>query len=172
MKRKINETWIRRSLFVLLLLLVFVLQSTDGLLPAVFGVRPLLLIPAVICIGMFEREVAGLLFGLFAGLLWDTLHLTHNYHAVALTILGFACGVLAHKLLRNNIMTVTLLNLICTTLYCGVHWLVHSGPTYVGVLYKTYLPTLVYTLLLGTALYYLVRFLSRRFVANTQEAPV
>ena len=47
------------------------MQNTDGFFPQIFGVRALLLIPAVVCAAMFERDIVGMLFGLFAGMLWD-----------------------------------------------------------------------------------------------------
>ena len=46
----------RRICLALILLLVSVLQNTDGLFPQIFGVRALLLIPFVVCIAMYERD--------------------------------------------------------------------------------------------------------------------
>ena len=78
-----KNIYIRRALYALLLLLAAVLQNTQGLFPEIFGVRAMLLIPAVVCIGMHERDIAGLFFGLSAGRL-----IRHNSKWHPLTLLN------------------------------------------------------------------------------------
>ena len=62
---------VRVFFHILMLILIFLLQSAPYLMPRIGGVYPLLLIPAVVCIGMFERELVGGFLGLLAGVLWD-----------------------------------------------------------------------------------------------------
>ena len=58
MRRSTKILFVRRTVFVLLILAVHILQNTRGLFPEIFGVKANPLIPLVICIGMFEREIA------------------------------------------------------------------------------------------------------------------
>ena len=61
MIRDLNKL-IRYLAYVLELLVLFMLQETPGLLPSIFGARPVLLFPAVVAIAMLEPEVPALLF--------------------------------------------------------------------------------------------------------------
>ena len=49
----------------------YIIQTTPGLFEF-FGIKPILVLPACICIAVFEGEFAGGLFGFFAGLLCDS----------------------------------------------------------------------------------------------------
>ena len=60
MIRDLNKL-IRYLAYVLELLVLFMLQETPGLLPSIFGARPVLLFPAVVAIAMLEPEVPALL---------------------------------------------------------------------------------------------------------------
>ena len=62
---------IRYLAYTLELLVLFMLQETPGLLPPLFGARPVLLFPAVITIAMFETEIPALAFGVVGGLFCD-----------------------------------------------------------------------------------------------------
>ena len=63
----------RRILLAVILVVTFLLQTTSGFFPAPFGIHACLLIPATVCIAMFEREFAGLFFGLAAGMMLETV---------------------------------------------------------------------------------------------------
>lgn len=158
----------RRLCYAALLVLLHLLQNTPGLIPAPFGVHAVILIPAVIAIGMFEREMSGMLFGLLAGLLWDAMDLSTNYHAIYLTLIGCFSGGLARHLMRNNIMTATLLNGLALGLYSLISWgvFVDFSSLWAGgflPLLRYYLPMFLYSLVLSPLVYYLVRAISRRF---------
>ena len=51
----------RRTVFVILILITNILQNTRGWFPEIFSARAFLLIPLIVCLGMFEREVVGAL---------------------------------------------------------------------------------------------------------------
>ncbi|NLX93857.1 MAG: rod shape-determining protein MreD [Clostridiales bacterium] len=157
-----KNIYIRRALYALLLLLTAVLQNTQGLFPEIFGVRAMLLIPAVVCIGMHERDVAGLFFGLFAGVLWDAFSAgPPNFNAIMLTVAGYVCGLLIGSIMRNNIMTALLLSTSFIFIYNTAYWLfayVVKGYDNVFEVYlRFYLPSVLYTVFFMPIFYYLVR---------------
>ena len=95
---------IRRAIYAGLILLTAVMQNTTGLFPEIFGVRAMLLIPAVVCIGMHERDIPGLFYGLLAGVVWDAFSAgPHSFNAVLLMTFGFVCGALIGTIMRNNL---------------------------------------------------------------------
>ena len=163
-----KNAYIRRLIFAAGLVFVALLQNTGGLLPSFFGFRAMPLIPAVVCIAMFEREMTGMFFGVFAGLLWDSTASTHgHFHAILLTCIAFACSALITHLFRNNIITASLFsggallvyNVVCIVrdLVIGSHW--DAG-------YKIltfYIPSGIYSLLFVVIFYFLVRAVEKKF---------
>ena len=62
---------VRIVIYTIELLLLYVLQTTRGLVPEFSGTRPLMLVCAAMMIALFEGDVTGLIFGIAAGLLID-----------------------------------------------------------------------------------------------------
>ena len=83
-----KNIYIRRLCLAAGLLLTALVQNTAGLLPSFFGIHAMPLIPAVVCAAMFERELPGMFFGVFAGLLWDSVSASGgHFHAALLTVM-------------------------------------------------------------------------------------
>ncbi len=76
--------------YLLLLYLLYILQATPGLF-TVWGVKPLLVLPAAICIAMREGDLTGGLLGAFAGILCDTSSFT-SFGFNAIFFLLFCVG--------------------------------------------------------------------------------
>ena len=69
--RRLGDRYLKWTAYGLLILLVTLLQATKGLIPPVFGVRPLLVVPLTVCIAMFTGPVGGAAAGIACGILWD-----------------------------------------------------------------------------------------------------
>ncbi len=157
----------RRLCLALILLLLSVLQNTNGLFPQIFGVRALLLIPAVVCIAMFERDIFGMIFGLFAGALWDVFSSGASYNALFLLTVGFICGTLINTIMRNNVVTAGILSFTAITLYNIIYWLfnfVFSGlDSAAFMLWRYYLPSILYTAVFIPVMFIIIRSVEKHF---------
>lgn len=157
----------RRICLALILLPVSVIQNTDGFFPQFFGVRALLLIPFVVCISMFERDICGMLLGLFAGALWDTVASGGSFNALYLTAIGFLCGTLINTIMRNNVVTAFILSTIATVIYNIGYWLFNyilgglDNAAY--MLLRYYLPSILYTVVLVPLIFIIVRSVEKKF---------
>ncbi len=158
---------IRRICLALIILLLSVMQNTDGFFPQIFGVRALLLIPFVVCVGMFERDIWGMILGLFAGLLWDITASGASFNALFLLAAGFVCGTLINTIMRNNIVTAGILSFIFSVFYNVGYWLFHYIITPMDsaafILIRYYIPSIIYTTVLTPVIFLLVRGLEKRF---------
>lgn len=158
---------LRRICLALILLLISVLQNTDGFFPQIFGVRALLLIPAVVCIAMFERDIFGMLFGLFAGALWDISASGASFNALFLLTIGFLCGTLINTIMRNNVVTAFLLSLASCIVYNIGYWLFHyiigGIDSALFILLRYYLPSIAYTVLLVPLIFIIIRSVEKKF---------
>lgn len=158
---------LRRICLALILLPVSVIQNTDGFFPQIFGVRALLLIPFVVCISMFERDIVGMLLGLFAGALWDIFASGASFNALFLTAVGFICGTLINTIMRNNVVTAFILSTAATLIYNICYWLFHyvfgGLDSAVYMLLRFYLPSIFYTVILVPIVFIIIRFVEKKF---------
>ena len=76
--------------YIIEIILVFVIQTTPGLLPEMGGTKPILLIPVALTIAFFEQEIPAMFFGLGCGVVLD-LSFSSNigYYAFFLTLICF-----------------------------------------------------------------------------------
>ena len=71
--------------------------------------RPCVMPVAVACIGLWEGTEKGSIFGLAGGCLWawsGPLSILGAWHIVALTLVGFGCGLLAQRFLLQSWKTI------------------------------------------------------------------
>lgn len=159
---------LRRFLLILVTLLTFTIQNTGGLFPAPAGIHAMLLVPLTVCIAMFEREFAGLFFGLFAGAMLDAFSSQSIcYHAVALTIIGFAAGALITYLMRNNLTCAVILCAISVFLYNTFYFIIHYAFSGIDNLLFTYLKyclfSSLYTVIFTPIFYFTVRTIVKKY---------
>lgn len=156
---------VRYLAYTLELLVLFMLQETPGLLPAIFGARPVLLFSAVITIAMFETEVPALAFGVLGGLFCDFgLSGTLGFHALVLGTLCFFISLLVRVYFQTNLATAIFTGVWSIALTVAAQWvflyaLYYSQPVY--ALTHHFLPKYFYTLLFLPLLYFLNRGLSQ-----------
>ena len=169
MIRDLNKL-IRYLAYVLELLVLFMLQETPGLLPSIFGARPVLLFPAVVAIAMLEPEVPALLFGVVGGLFCDFgLSGMLGFHALVLGVLCFFISLVIRAYLQNNMATAILtgvwsLGLVVLAQWFFLYFFQYSYPAY--ALTHHYLPKYFYTLLFLPLLYLLNLGLSQALGAQ------
>ena len=166
MRRNTKLLIIRWGILALGIVGLNIIQNTSGFFPEPFGVRAFLLIPAVVCIGMFEKEIAGAVFGIFAGALWDVYTPRGDgYNAFVLMALAVAAGLLIRYLMRNHMLTAFILCISANLLYVGFYVLFFITAQGLGdplyLLIRYYLPAAGYTSLFTPLFYLGVRVLAR-----------
>lgn len=149
----------RWILYFLELIVFYVLQTTPGIIPAIAGARPLLLIPAALTIAMFEGDVGGMVIGIAAGLLidmggGDLL----GFHAILLAILCFVLGSMTMQIFRTNLLVALLAALAAVPVVTLLQWVFfYILPGYGDLQYvfvTAIVPKMIYTFAV-TPLFYL-----------------
>lgn len=108
--------------YVIELILMFVLCTTPGLMPQLFGAKPALLVCVALTAAVFEREIPAMIIGMIAGILTDIgFSNSIGVFTIALTIMCFIVGYAA-----NNLIVAKFLNYL---LYAAVA---------VGILFMLY----------------------------------
>ena len=86
-----------------------------------FGVAPMLLPLAAVCVAVLEGTTAGAGFGLFVGILCDAAYfITDGAMTVGLCLIGVGAGALAQYVLRQNLVGGLLCSFAALALIDGV----------------------------------------------------
>lgn len=158
---------VRRCIFAVFIIVTFIFQNTGGLFPAPNGIHAILLLPLTICIAMFEREFAGMFFGLLAGALLDAFSTdTLCYHSLMFTAIGFFTGALITYLMRNNLVCATILTAVLTFIYNTVYYFLYcasdGNPKPVSLYFKYFFVSIIYTVIFTPLYYFIVREISKK----------
>ena len=145
-----NKTRLKKfTMYFLLILAAHIFQNVITIFPKLGGVRPVLIIPAVIGIAMFEGEIVGAVAGIFAGALWDTVTVfADGYNALILMVICAVSGVILRIFLQNNMLTFVLVNTVVTVFYF--------------IAYSLFLPMAVYSIVLTPLCYLIINFVNRK----------
>lgn len=155
------------TVYALIVFFAYIIQTTGGLLEF-YGIKPILVLPACICIAVFEGEFAGGLFGFFFGLFCDSAAETiFGFNALIFLVCCTLSGLVAIYLFRRSTMNVMLLCLAALFIRSALEFF------FVFVLYKYenlgsffYLeiaPQVVFSSLFSLPLCALFRYLHEKF---------
>ncbi len=163
-----KKTIERRAILALLTVVTFTFQQTGGLFPEPFGVKALLLIPLTVCISMFEREFAGIFFGLLAGAMLDGFSSQATvFSSLFFTVIGFSAGALITYLMRNNLMCATIMTAVSAFLYTAFIFIIYKAGDPVAspafIYFRYYLTSAIYSVILTPVYYLIVRAISKHF---------
>jgi len=172
MNKKTRAAVLQYCLYVLLLFLAYILQTTPGFLQ--FGeYKPMLIMPVMVSIAMQEREFVGGLMGALAGALCDLTSNTYfGFNAAMLLVFGAVTGLLCEYLTQRNLRNCLLLTGLFLVLVSGANYFFQfgiwhypdAGPRWILEILWTGLPTLV----LAVPVFFLFRWLSARFAVMRQ----
>lgn len=172
---RLSGRYLKWTAYGLLILGAGLLQMAPRVFPAVFGARPLLLIPIVVSIAMFEGPVGGAAAGIAGGLLWDLYaDRLFGFSALFLMAICCACGLLVRLLIRNNLLSAMLLfsgalltQGLMDWFFNYVLWM-KEDPLY--MLGRMLLPDMAYTLVVSPLLYGLTLLIAKTLAASGTDA--
>lgn len=120
------NSFFRYLTYVLELILTFVLTSTPGLMPELFGAKPALLICVALTAAVFEREIPAMIIGMVAGILTDLGYSNSiGVFTILLTIICFVVGYAANNLIVANFFNYLLYAIVTVGVLFMLYYLVH-----------------------------------------------
>lgn len=100
------NSFFRYLAYVIELILCFVLTTAPGLLPEIYGAKPVLPVCVALTAAVYEREIPAMVIGLAAGIFADlSFSGSIGLFTITLTIICFIVGYAA-----NNLIVATFLN--------------------------------------------------------------
>lgn len=153
---------VRFFAYVIEILIIYILEQTPNLIPSVYGVRPVILVPVAVMIALFEGHVVGAVFGFFIGLLLDVGATGGiGFYSIATTCLGFLAGNFAQKIIKFNLITSVAVAIAFIFAFYAVHFLVeflffgYADRFY--ALVNHYLTASLYTAVLSPLIYFFTK---------------
>lgn len=107
--------------YVLILFFSYILQATPGV--ELFGIKPMLVLPACVCIAFLEDEFASGLLGVFAGIFCDfSSDTVFGFNALLFLLFCVGAGLAAEYVVRRNFINVMLFSLAVVFLRAGLEF--------------------------------------------------
>lgn len=161
------KPYFKWGIYYLLLLLFFALQTTPNLLE-IFGIKPILIVPLMVSVCMFEGIMKSAVFSMVTGLLWDvSSDKLLGFNGIILlcfgTIVVLLCVYYLHTKLLNSIIFCALVLLFEGLLDYVFHFAMWNIPHAITVFTTSILPTMTYSVLFAVPSYFLVRQISQQF---------
>ena len=109
---KNKHSYIYYSAVGLLLAAVYFIQSSTGLLPEIFSVRPNAALTLLVCFAMFGGEWAGMISGLCLGIATDVISAAPDgFNALFMMITGLVCALLSTYLFNRRLPAAMVLSI-------------------------------------------------------------
>ncbi|MGI6404766.1 MAG: hypothetical protein ACOX0K_11300 [Oscillospiraceae bacterium] len=158
---------LKYTLYTLLLLLLYILQTTPRLFE-IAGAKPMLVIPAALSIAMVEGEFVGGIYGALAGLLCDLgASVLFGFHGLLLALFCIGVGLLVIYLMHCNIRGALLFVTATMLVRGGIEYLFSYRMWGYENVWKVFafhiLPMSLYTILVTPLLFWLIRWIYRLF---------
>lgn len=156
--------WLGLIFFILL-----IFQRMPFLSLKIGNAYPIVVFPAILLLSCFLGEWVGFWFGLFSGLLLDTLAgRSPVFNTVAFVVLAVGAGLVYHYVLNKNLPAVLLGNFGFCLVYYFAKWFflycIGPGGDSGGILFFYFLPSAIYTALWTIPFYYALKKLMNHYV--------
>lgn len=160
--------------YIIYLIEIYILHSLDqtpGLLPEIFGARPLLVIPALVCICLFEKKFISIAFGILVGLLFDINSSSFlGFNAVILGICGCILELMCTYFMKTNFFSSIIFTGIFSLIIMSTNFCFHYDTmSYNFVWDFWYWPIVISTMISALPIYFLHRTISGRIRERKNE---
>jgi len=169
-RRLAKKSFLRWTCYILLLILFYMLM-TGGFFSSW---QPLLVIPLVLAVSMFEREFGSALFGAFCGLVLDVAcGNLFGMSSIWLMPCALAVSLLIMHLMRpnfiNHLWMVAVTCFIMAFMEYFFNHLIWDEPNSDIILTRYIIPSYSTAVLLSPAVYFIIRAISSRFREQEKE---
>lgn len=148
-------------LYVLIVCVSYAFMMTPGFFQ-LGSIRPLLVLPMVICVSVFEGELAGGGFAIFSGVLWASgVSVFWGFTPIVLYVIAVFCGAIATLYLQENLPSTMILAGISIAFYLLCYFFVEYAIWNYGnaseIFMNTFVPTFFFTWAITPIYYFIVK---------------
>lgn len=163
-KKEKRNAVVRWILYGLLLALCYIYMTTAPLKLR----TPLFIIPAAMCISMFEEPMNSAIMGCASGLLLDTaLGTLIGLNGIIMLWCCLTSSLLFHFYMRRHIVNIIMLNAAAVIGQGVIHYFffyaIWEYDAAGKIFLREFLPVMLYTIIAVIPFFFIIRFLSKRF---------
>lgn len=164
--------FIKWAIYYFLLIIVYSLQTTPRLFE-IFSVKPILLLPLVVCVCMYEGVMCSTVYAMIAGFLWDiSSDKLFGFNAVILLCCGMLISLVCIFYLRTKLVNSLGFCLITALLQGFLDFIFYYAIwdySNVSIVFVQYiLPSIAYTIILTPIFYFIIRTISQKLNVNSR----
>ena len=161
------------TLYALIVFALYIIQTTPGFFDF-YGINPVLVLPACICIAVYEGEFAGGLFGFFFGLFCDSSSETvFGFNALLYLVFCVLVGLSTIYIFRRSTMNIMLLCLGAVFLRSALEFffgfVLFGYENLVPFFYTQIAPQIVFSPIFSFPFALLFRWLHHKFEPDTTK---
>lgn len=149
-------------------LLAFFCRYTELITGKIGNASSFIFLPLVVAVAIYYGEIIALFYGLFFGLLADTVASgSYCFNTLFLCLAGLVAGVLSEYVFNRNLQAAIALSVITAFLYFGLKWVFFflfpdvQGKMYFLLQYS--LPSAFFTSVLIIPIYFAERFFANKY---------
>lgn len=151
---------IRLIIYVVEIVITFVIQQIPGIIPEIFGGRPMLLIPLLVSVVMFQNETISIFLGLFVGIMMDVgIGSVIGLYAIIMTLISYAISFFSGRLIKINILSSLIFSFLSITIVYMINMLLtcilYGFDNFVYMFINHYLSRMLYTFALSPLFYFI-----------------
>lgn len=164
MKKQNKNKFFDAFLYSVLLIIAFFFQSTPILFQA-SSPSPSLILSLVLTVSFFENPKFSAIFGLFSGILIDSISIKGaGIYALIYMLTGMICSLIIKALLQNNFASFAVVGVPTILIHQILDLIIKSGFTsgLVYLFFNFYLTVAIYTFAISFLLYILFSFLIKK----------
>ena len=173
MTKYLYKKILKYFLYFLFIFLLFVLQSVPGLLDYC-SVSPILVLPACICIAVYEGELPGGIMGFFAGILCDSASETvFGFNAFFYLVLCVTASLVVIYLLRKSTLNIMLISLAAILVRSFMEYFfkfqIYGYESAPVVFFQSFGPQIAYSAIFVLPFCLIIRYVHERFEPESQQ---
>lgn len=158
--------YVRYLAYLIEILVLYVIEQIPNFIPDINGSRPIIVLPVVFVIALFEGEKVALFFGLFTGMLLDVSSSGRiGFYTIVLALTAYFLGLIARYIIEtvnflNTLIGCFLSIFIIYSLYFLIMFVIKNYQEAMYALTNYYFVGMIYTFLTVPLIYYFNRALA------------
>lgn len=158
----------KQVVYFLLILLIYIIQTTFLSSISIVGVKPNLMLITVVAIGFLKGEYDALFCGCAAGILCDSFSAAYiGGNLFLYGIIGFLVGVICKEYYKENVITPMIVTAVATLAFGFGNYVINvllRGFTNVGYyLFIRIIPEIVYNSIFMIVVYIIAFYINGKF---------
>lgn len=157
---------LRCTIYIIEILIFFIIQETPFLLPTLFDVKPLLILPIAISISILETKGFSLFFSAFTGFMMDMGYgSTIGLNIIILASICYIINYLFNNVIKTRFLISMLVFIISifvvVTIDFTFYFLIKDIDNKIQLYFLYYCPIILYTIIFSPVFFYLTKLIHK-----------